>query len=175
MILNINELKNIRKNNPNKRIVLALGSFDLFHWEHLNYLNDAKKLGDILVVCVKDDYSVSFKAKDRPVIEEKQRIEIVDNLKCVDFCTLVSPQKLNDNIYSIIPMIDDVHVKLWWELFYSVFEYLEPDILYYEENERLQPSREKISDIFNIKLISRFRTERISTTKIIDKINKTKI
>lgn len=171
MIVSIEELKVVREKFKDKKIVLALGSFDLFHWEHLNYLNDAKKLGDVLVVAVKDDVAVSQKDKSRPVITEKQRIEIVDNIKSVDYCVLVSLQGIPQSIIEEIKDISNTaNQQQWWELFYNVFESLKPDVLYFEENMVLQPHRIKAAQMFNFKLESRPRTERVSTTKIIDKI-----
>ena len=43
----------VEKNRNGKTVVLATGTFDLFHYEHLKYLEGAKKNGDILVVAVK--------------------------------------------------------------------------------------------------------------------------
>ena len=69
MIVDVSKLNDIRKNNKGK-IVLALGTFDLFHYEHLRYLQSAKEQGDILVVAIKDNYCAKLKGKDRPIIDE---------------------------------------------------------------------------------------------------------
>ena len=173
MIVSIKELEKIRKENINKNIVLAIGSFDLFHWEHLRYLNDAKKLGDILVVIVKDDKSIKQKGENRPIICEQQRIEIIDNLKCVDYCILANA-KLDKNIYEQIIKQYNINLdetnKNWLLNFYEIIEKLKPDILYHENTLQLNDARKLISNIFNIKLIERERTEIVSTSKIINKI-----
>ena len=44
MIVSYNDLKEIRNKYRDKKIVITIGTFDLFHWEHLRYLIDAKKL-----------------------------------------------------------------------------------------------------------------------------------
>lgn len=170
MILEINQLKELRKNNKDKKIVLALGSFDLFHYEHLRYLKDAKSLGDILVVAVKDDNAVKVKGKSRPFMNEQWRCEIIDGLKCVDYVIIarqgdkIIPQEIKEYNDSVV----------WWKLFSSIFENLKPDILYYEINEKLQPARDLASKIFDLSLVSRVRTELTSTSKIIEKIKNEK-
>lgn len=119
MILNISQLENIRK-EANKKIVLETGTFDLFHFEHLRYLQDAKKQGNILVVAVKDNNCAKLKGNNRPIIDEKQRIEIVDNIKCVDYSVLVSYEKIagttidydNEEQYQWLSMFETVIKKL---------------------------------------------------------------
>lgn len=167
MIIGLTDLEKIRKENKNKKIVLALGAFDLIHFEHVEYLKDAKKLGDILVVSVKDDATVKDKGENRPIINEEQRRYMVNELKCVDYVvltgkdeTLALPKEFKNDIYS----------ENYFKTFYHVFNNLKPNILYYEINKKLQPSREYFSKLLNIELISRVRTARISTGKIIDKI-----
>lgn len=166
MIINLNELEKIRKENYNKKIVIALGSFDLFHFEHLRFLKDAKKLGDILVVVVKDDISVKLKNKDRPIINQDWRVEIVDSLKMVDYTIMAS----FSDIAIPIELKYNTNLENWWKLFGKIFDTLRPDIFYFEYNAELQPARECINKFFNTKLISRPRTEMISTSKIIEKI-----
>ena len=66
------------------RQVLAVGVFDLFHVGHLRYLEYAKSQGRHLVVGVTPD-NICFKYKHkRPVINELERLEIVNGLRCVD-------------------------------------------------------------------------------------------
>lgn len=55
MIVNLDDLIQVRNNNSNKRIVLLKGSFDLLHTGHIYMMEQAKKYGDILVVIVKPD------------------------------------------------------------------------------------------------------------------------
>ena len=58
------------------RLVLAAGCFDLFHVAHLRYLQNAARLGDQLVVSVTKDNGVG-KGEGRPIIPEKERLEVV--------------------------------------------------------------------------------------------------
>ena len=72
-----------------KRIVFTNGCFDLLHIGHIRYLEEAKALGDVLVVGVNSDYSVrKLKGLKRPILPEEERIEILSGLGCVDYVTL---------------------------------------------------------------------------------------
>jgi D-beta-D-heptose 7-phosphate kinase/D-beta-D-heptose 1-phosphate adenosyltransferase len=62
----------------NKKIVLTNGCFDLLHAGHVMLLSASKKLGDVLIVAIDDDESVSsLKGPGRPIISEKERISIL--------------------------------------------------------------------------------------------------
>lgn len=63
--------------------VLTYGTFDMFHIGHLNLLNNLKSLGDELIVAVSTDEFNELKGK-RTLIPFSQRLEIVNNIKCVD-------------------------------------------------------------------------------------------
>jgi rfaE bifunctional protein nucleotidyltransferase chain/domain len=65
-------------------VVLAPGVFDLFHPGHLKYLQEAKRLGDILVVAVSDD-AVVDKGINRPVFSIQHRAALLAELECVDY------------------------------------------------------------------------------------------
>lgn len=73
----------------NKKIVFTNGCFDLLHIGHVNYLEQAKSLGDILVVGVNTDSSVRIlKGPTRPIQNEDDRAEILAALKAVDHAIL---------------------------------------------------------------------------------------
>jgi len=78
----------------NKTIVYAGGCFDLFHVGHLNLLQKAKTLGDILIVGVSTDELVQSYKITRPVISLIDRIRIIESLNCVDI--VVVQDKLAD-------------------------------------------------------------------------------
>ncbi len=67
--------------------VMATGAFDLLHLGHLHYLEEAKKLGDELIVVVATDATVR-KEKHEPVTPENMRVEMVASLKPVDRAVL---------------------------------------------------------------------------------------
>ncbi len=76
-----------------KRVVLAAGAFDLLHPGHVRLLEQARSLGDVVVVAVEDDASVRGAEKDRasaiaptrPVVPLAERAEILAALAAVDF------------------------------------------------------------------------------------------
>ena len=72
-----------------KRIVFTNGCFDLLHVGHIRYLEEAKALGDILIVGVNSDASVrKLKGPKRPVLPVEDRTEILSGLGCVDYITV---------------------------------------------------------------------------------------
>jgi rfaE bifunctional protein nucleotidyltransferase chain/domain len=72
-----------------KRIVFTNGCFDILHYGHIKYLQDARAKGDYLVVAVNSDSSIKkIKAKNRPVITQGDRLKTLAALACVDFVVL---------------------------------------------------------------------------------------
>ncbi|HKU30847.1 MAG TPA: D-glycero-beta-D-manno-heptose 1-phosphate adenylyltransferase [Arthrobacter sp.] len=72
-----------------RRIVLTNGCFDVLHRGHTRYLNQAKQLGDVLVVALNSDSSVrQLKGPDRPVNQEADRAAVIAALSCVDYVTV---------------------------------------------------------------------------------------
>src|SRR4051794_8216217 len=92
-----------------KTIVLANGSFDLFHVGHVRYLAAAKELGDILVVGVNSDEQARLlKGEGRPVMPAAERAELVSSLRCVDIVTIFDEPTVEGLIRAIRP---DFHAK----------------------------------------------------------------
>ncbi|MFH0918707.1 MAG: D-glycero-beta-D-manno-heptose 1-phosphate adenylyltransferase [Candidatus Omnitrophota bacterium] len=78
-----------RLKRSGKRIVFTNGCFDILHYGHVKYLQDARSKGDYLVVAVNSDSSVKkIKAKNRPVIAQSDRLKTVAALASVDFVVL---------------------------------------------------------------------------------------
>lgn len=72
-----------------KKVVFTNGCFDLLHVGHVRYLQEARRLGDLLVVGVNSDSSVKkLKGPSRPVQNENDRAEILAALGCVDFSVI---------------------------------------------------------------------------------------
>lgn len=71
-------------------IVFTNGCFDLLHVGHVRYLQEAKNLGDRLVVGINSDESVRKLGKEtgRPIITGPHRAEIIAALGCVDYVIL---------------------------------------------------------------------------------------
>jgi D-glycero-beta-D-manno-heptose 1-phosphate adenylyltransferase len=75
--------------NGGGRIVFTNGCFDLLHVGHVRYLEEARRLGDALIVAVNTDDSVMhIKGPNRPIVPENDRAELVASLQCVDYVTL---------------------------------------------------------------------------------------
>ena len=68
-----------------RRTVLANGCFDILHVGHVRHLEEARKLGDVLVVAINSDRSVrELKGPGRPILNEHERVALVSALRCVD-------------------------------------------------------------------------------------------
>ena len=80
------------------------GSFDILHIGHLRFLENAKKLGDILVVALNSDSHIkSYKPSNRPIVNQTQRAEMVLGIKVVDYVFLTTKNGLYDPyIYKLI-------------------------------------------------------------------------
>lgn len=90
-IKNIRELKKIISSlkAKNKKIVFTNGCFDLLHYGHVKYLQDAKRKGDVLVVAVNSDASVRrIKGNKRPIVNQQDRLKIIAALESVDYTVL---------------------------------------------------------------------------------------
>jgi len=80
----LERLEELKKSG--KKIVFTNGCFDLLHVGHITYLNDARGLGDILVVGMNTDSSVrSLKGENRPIIPEHERSHLIAAIECVDY------------------------------------------------------------------------------------------
>ena len=72
-------------------IVFTNGCFDLLHVGHIQYLQQARALGDCLVVALNDDVSVRLlKGERRPLLPQQERARILAALGCVDYVTIFS-------------------------------------------------------------------------------------
>lgn len=87
------------------KIVLTSGTWDLFHIGHAEYLKQAKEYGDLLIVGVDSDEKVrARKGPHRPVVPEKERVEILCHLRHVDVVTIKPlSEKANELIKIIRP------------------------------------------------------------------------
>ncbi|MDO8682151.1 MAG: D-glycero-beta-D-manno-heptose 1-phosphate adenylyltransferase [Armatimonadota bacterium] len=105
------EIRNIirRLQADGKTVVFTNGCFDIMHVGHIRYLEEARRLGDCLVVGVNTDDSVRVRKGDkRPIVSQFQRAEVVAALACVDYVTLFSEATPVEIVDELRP---DVHVK----------------------------------------------------------------
>ena len=94
-----------------KLCAVANGAFDLLHVGHLRYLAAAKDLtrSGLLFVGVNSDASVrASKGPRRPVVPERERAELVDALRCVDYVVLFDEPSAAALLTALKP---DLHVK----------------------------------------------------------------
>ncbi len=97
-----------RLRSEGKRVVFTNGCFDLIHAGHVQYLREASALGDVLVVGVNSDASVGRLKRNRPIVPEGQRVEVLSALEMVDYVTVFE----EDTPYEVIRLIrPDVLVK----------------------------------------------------------------
>jgi D-beta-D-heptose 7-phosphate kinase/D-beta-D-heptose 1-phosphate adenosyltransferase len=92
-----------------RRVVFTNGCFDLLHVGHIRYLEQARRLGDLLIVAVNTDRSVRrLKGPGRPIVRQAQRAEVVAALGCVDYVVLFSTPTPRPLIAALQP---DILVK----------------------------------------------------------------
>ncbi len=148
-IVNIKELKEILKSakeNNNPKIIFTNGCFDILHRGHVEYLQKAKELGDLLILGLNSDLSVKrLKGENRPINNEEDRAIVLSALECVDF---------------IIIFDEDTPFEL--------LKNLKPDILVKGGDYKLENviGREFAKETVLIDFVDGY-----STTKIINKIN----
>ena len=100
--------------DSNSRIVLAGGVFDIIHPGHIHTLNDAKKLGDLLVVVVATDKTAIKMKKREPLHSAELRQELVSSLTMVDLCIIGDEEDIFKTVDLIKPQIialgyDQIH------------------------------------------------------------------
>jgi FAD synthetase len=134
--------------------VLALGIFDILHLGHLYYLNQARKLGDELVVVVASDLKASLENEEmeNPIFPEIVRLEIIKSLKPVDQAILNNGRD-----------------------FYKVIQDIDPDIIALGYNQKFDIAKME-KELTNMGLNTKVKRLRkhpnslLSSSKIIHKI-----
>src|SRR5436309_5525659 len=92
-ILHRDELATLvrHRQQAGERAVFTNGCFDLLHLGHVRYLQDARKLGDFLVLGLNNDESTRLlKGLGRPLVPEMERAEILAALTSLDYITIFS-------------------------------------------------------------------------------------
>jgi D-beta-D-heptose 7-phosphate kinase/D-beta-D-heptose 1-phosphate adenosyltransferase len=98
-----------RLRREGKTIVFTNGVFDLLHPGHLRYLQQARSLGDALVVGVNSDRSVRVnKGEGRPITPQDERAEVLEALACVDGVVIFDELTPHELIAAVQP---DILVK----------------------------------------------------------------
>ena len=159
MIINFEQLTDVRQAHQDKKIVLTSGTYDLLHVDHVRYLNAVKTLGDIVVVMLSgDDRVKARKGTQRPIIPENDRAQLLDALKVVDYVFI-------DPAVTTTDQTDPIHAQIVSELQPDVYATDGPD-----------PRFWSIMDKSKLVIVPRSQGEdQISTTAIIEHIQNLKL
>ncbi|MFW5703093.1 MAG: adenylyltransferase/cytidyltransferase family protein [Candidatus Dojkabacteria bacterium] len=135
-----------------KSIVFTAGAWDMLHVGQVRYLQQAKDLADVLVVGVSSNTAIrKVKGKNRPILDEMIRAEMVANLKSVDFVTIIPSPSCQPELKLLQP---DVYI--------SVKEDWNKD---YKESKEYKTVKKYGG---KVKLVDR-QSPYISTTKILER------
>jgi rfaE bifunctional protein nucleotidyltransferase chain/domain len=152
MMINLNDLTQIRNRHNDQKIVLTSGTFDMLHSGHLDYLEDVKKYGDLLVVLLSGDNRVKArKGPTRPIFNEAERARLLDSLKLVDY-VFVDPSKMKPN------QTDPIHFEILHKLQPNYYVTDGPDPRFFD-----------LMDKSKFIILERMQAEP-STTSIIERI-----
>ena len=89
-----------------RRIVFTNGCFDLLHAGHVRYLQQARGLGDALVVGLNSDRSVrELKGESRPLNPQDDRAEVLAALGCVDYVVVFDGKRATDLLRTVRPHV----------------------------------------------------------------------
>src|SRR5215471_391777 len=92
-----------------KIVVFTNGCYDLLHPGHIRLLEQARSLGDILILALNSDDSVRrLKGPSRPLMSEQDRVEVAASLEAVDAVTLFDEDTPRELIAAVLP---DVLIK----------------------------------------------------------------
>lgn len=102
-ILNWSQIDEMLSVHKNDKIVFTNGCFDIVHAGHVQYLSEAKELGDILIVGLNSDNSVRrLKGEMRPIVDEENRANVLLGLSSVDYVIIFD----EDTPYKLIKKVN---------------------------------------------------------------------
>jgi len=105
-IIPYDKIDSIKKSLNGKKIVFTNGCFDILHKGHVQYLNQARELGDILWLGLNSDESVQkLKGPTRPINSEDDRSFVLAALEAVSYITIFPDQTPIELLKLIQPQI----------------------------------------------------------------------
>lgn len=110
-VIDRNPLVNLRENwrKAGQRVVLTNGVFDIIHIGHVSYLQQARALGDLLIVGLNSDASTrALKGPERPLVSQNERAALLAALRCVDYVTIFEELTAESLVAAVQP---DMYVK----------------------------------------------------------------
>lgn len=151
IIWNRDELIKIVKElkKENKKIVFTNGCFDILHEGHVKMLEEAKKLGNVLMVGINSDKSIRrIKGSKRPINPLRSRIKVLDAIRYVDY---------------VVPFDEETPEKL--------IEIIKPHIHVKGSDYKYKPMPEKdLVEKFGGKIVLINLVPNVSTTEIVNRI-----
>lgn len=128
--------------------VLVGGCFDFIHIGHIYFLEEAKKLGDRLVVLLESDETIRrLKGKHRPIHTQRQRKKMLLAIKYVD------------EVISIPPLKTDKE-------YFDVIQNLHPDIIAFTEGDPILTKKMKQAELIGARAVVIPRIPNISSTSL---------
>lgn len=107
-LVTLNELLRLRETwrRAGQRLVFTNGCFDILHRGHVEYLQQARTNGDILVVGLNSDESVArLKGEGRPIVPQEDRAVILAALACVDYVVYFAQDTPDELIRALAPEV----------------------------------------------------------------------
>ena len=126
------KLNHLEKLNIARPLGLCWGGFDLLHSGHINHFIFAKKFCKTLIVAINSDRDFPFKGKNRPFLNEGERLKILSTISMIDYVMVYKGKYLDKNesigiihgkktLTPFIPL--DIFDKLKPEYYFKGYEY----------------------------------------------------
>ncbi|MBM3208844.1 adenylyltransferase/cytidyltransferase family protein [Candidatus Shapirobacteria bacterium] len=113
-ILKSEDLENSAKQNKSKKIVFNVGAYELLHYGHLEFLQKARSLGDLLIIGVASDESRRrLKGEPYPLISDRTRAETLAHFDFVDGVVIVTEDDVTAELKKLKPQIFYTTAKDW--------------------------------------------------------------
>ncbi len=145
-IITLNQIRLI--NRKSNRVVLVGGFFDIFHIGHLEFLEAAKRAGELIVVALESDENAKrLKDSTRPIHSQKERAKILSAQSIVDYVLLLPEIKTDQEYFALVKKI-------------------KPDIIAATENDPILEKKRQQAEMVEGKLLVVPKINTPSTTQL---------